>query len=159
VLTKHYDTDDWAEKNPVVFWPCPGEDHPGTPRPFEDRTFNTAEKRAHFNAVEYCPPAEVTDEEYPVVLVDQYPEPLVEMHPTLAEKLGVRSGDMVNVETRRGKVTLKANVVETIREDTIFIPYHWADDKSANLLTVRALDPVSKSLEFDVCACKVPRAA
>jgi assimilatory nitrate reductase catalytic subunit len=166
------------EKNHGVFWPCPSEDHPGTPRLFEDRTFYTPDKKAHFNAVEYRPPAEVTDEEYPVVLttgrvvsqylsgtqtrrigglVDQYPEPLVEMHPVLAGRLAVRSGDLVDVETRRGKVTLKANVVETIREDTVFIPYHWADDQSANLLTNRALDPVSKIPEFKVCACRVSR--
>jgi assimilatory nitrate reductase catalytic subunit len=168
------------EKNHGVFWPCPSEDHPGTPRLFEDRTFYTPDKKAHFNAVEYRPPAEVTDKEYPVILttgrvvsqylsgtqtrrigglVDQYPEPLVEMHPVLAEKLAVRSGDMVNVETRRGKVTLKANVVETIREDTVFIPYHWADDQSANLLTNRALDPVSKIPEYKVCACRVSHAS
>jgi assimilatory nitrate reductase catalytic subunit len=48
-------------------------------------------------------------------------------------------------------------VVTTIREDTIFIPYHWAEDKSANLLTIRALDPVSNIPEFKVCACRVGR--
>jgi assimilatory nitrate reductase catalytic subunit len=90
--------------------------------------------------------------------VDQYPEPLVEMHPTLAARLGVKSGDEVTVESRRGKVTLEANVVTTIREDTVFIPYHWADNKSANLLTNRALDPVSKIPEFKVCACRVSKA-
>jgi assimilatory nitrate reductase catalytic subunit len=121
----------------------------------------------------------VTDDEYPVVLtsgrvvsqylsgtqtrrigslVDQYPEPLVEMHPTLAATLDVRTGDLVTVETRRGQVTLKASVVQTIREDTIFIPYHWADEKSVNLLTIRALDPVSKIPEFKVCACRVRKA-
>ena len=46
-------------------------------------------------------------------LVDQYPEPLVEIHPTLAEKLGVKNRDWVTVETRRGKVTLHASVVTT----------------------------------------------
>jgi len=91
-------------------------------------------------------------------LVDQYPEPLVEMHPTLAASLGVRTGDLVTVETRRGQVTLKANVVQTIREDTIFIAYHWADEKSVNLLTIRALDPVSKIPEFKVCACRIRKA-
>jgi assimilatory nitrate reductase catalytic subunit len=129
--------------------------------------------------VEYRPPAEPTDDEYPVVLttgrvvsqylsgtqtrrigglVDQYPEPLVEIHPTLATRLGIRTGDPTTVETRRGQATFKANVVSTIREDTVFIPYHWAEDKSANLLTIRALDPVSKIPEFKVCACRVRKA-
>jgi assimilatory nitrate reductase catalytic subunit len=167
------------EKNDGVFWPCPSLDHPGTPRLFEDRKFFTPDKKAHFNTVEYRPPAEVTDDEYPVVLttgrvvsqylsgsqtrrigglVDQYPEPLVEIHPNLAARLGVHKGDAVTVETRRGAVTLQANVVETIREDTVFIPYHWAEEKSANLLTIRALDPVSKIPEFKVCACRVAKA-
>jgi assimilatory nitrate reductase catalytic subunit len=167
------------EQNQGVFWPCPSLDHPGTPRLFEDRKFFTPDGKAHFHAVEYRPPAEQTDEEYPIVLttgrvvsqylsgtqtrrigglVDQYPEPLVEMHPKLAEKLGVKTGERVKVETRRGEVTLKANVVETIREDTVFIPYHWPNEQSANLLTIRALDPVSKIPEFKVCACRVSRA-
>lgn len=167
------------EENYGVFWPCPSLDHPGTPRLFEDRKFYTPDGKAHFNVVEYRPPAEVTDDEYPVVLttgrvvsqylsgtqtrrigslVDQYPEPLVEIHPTHAARLGVLSGDLVTVETRRGQVTLKASVVTTIREDTVFIPYHWADEKSANLLTIRALDPVSKIPEFKVCACRVSKA-
>src|SRR4029078_4138774 len=133
-------------------------DHPGTPRLFEDKKFYTPDGKAHFNAVEYRPPAEEPDEEYPVVLttgrvvsqylsgtqtrrigslVDQYPEPLVEMHPTLAAKFGVKSGDLVTVESPRGQVTLKSIVVTTIREDTVFIPYHWANEQSANLLTIR----------------------
>jgi assimilatory nitrate reductase catalytic subunit len=169
-------TYDKIERNNGVFWPCPDLDHPGTPRLFEDRKFPTPDGKAHFNAVEYRPPAEEPDDEYPMYLttgrvvsqylsgsqtrrigglVDQYPEPLVEMHPAFAARYGIRPKDWVTVETRRGRVTLKANVVQTIREDSIFIPYHWAGKKSANLLTNRALDPVSKIPEFKVCACRV----
>ena len=164
------------EKNNGVFWPCPDLDHPGTPRLFENKKFYTPDGKAHFHPIEFRPPAEVTDEEYPVVLttgrvvsqylsgtqtrrigalVDQYPEPLVEIHPILAKKLGIKTGNRVSVETRRGQVTLEATVVTTIREDTVFIPYHWADEKSANLLTNRALDPISRIPEFKVCACRV----
>src|SRR5262249_36490426 len=101
------------EKNQGVFWPCPSLDHPGTPRLFEDPKFPTADGKAHFNAVEYRPPAEVTDAEYPVVLttgrvvsqylsgaqtrrigglLDQYPEPLVEIHPSHAARIGAKTG-------------------------------------------------------------------
>ena len=59
-------------------------------------------------------------------LVKQYPEPRIEMHPRLAAKLGIADGDWATAETRRGTITLKAQVVTTIRPDTIFIPYHWA---------------------------------
>ncbi len=172
-------TYDKIERTQGVFWPCPDLDHPGTPRLFEDRKFFTPDKKAHFNAVEFRPPAEVPDEEYPVVLttgrvvsqylsgtqtrrigslVDQYPEPLVEIHPKLAEPLGLVPGDWVKVETRRGQVTLKASIVATIREDTVFIPYHWGDEKSANLLTNPALDPVSKIPEYKACACRLSKA-
>ena len=135
--------------------------------------------RARFNVAPYTPPAEDVDEEYPIILttgrvisqflsgtqtrrigplVDQYPEPLIEMHPQLAEKLGVKDGDWTTVESRRGQITLKALVVTTIRPDTIFIPYHWAGAKSVNQLTIAAQDPISKIPEYKVCAVRVKKA-
>jgi assimilatory nitrate reductase catalytic subunit len=92
-------------------------------------------------------------------LVDQYPEPLCEMHPRLAARLGIAGGEMVVVRTRRGDIRVPAQIVRTVRPDTVFIPYHWPGNKSANLLTNRALDPISKIPEYKVCACRVERAA
>jgi assimilatory nitrate reductase catalytic subunit len=89
--------------------------------------------------------------------VDQYPSPQVEMHPQLAGRLGVKNGELVCVESRRGELTLPALVVKTIRPDTIFIPYHWPGDQSANRVTNRALDPISKIPEFKVCAVRVSK--
>jgi assimilatory nitrate reductase catalytic subunit len=164
------------EKNMGVFWPCPSLDHPGTPRLWEDRKFKTPDGKAHFNAAPYRDPGEITDEEYPVVLttgrvvsqylsgsqtrrigklLDQYPEPLLEIHPTLAYRYGIQERDLIKVVTRRGEAEFPAQLVETIREDTVFIPYHWGGNKSANLLTPGTLDPVSKIPEFKVCACKL----
>lgn len=172
-------TYDKIEQNNGIFWPCPTLDHPGTPRLFEDRRFLTPDGKARFHAREHRPPAEVTDDEYPVVLttgrvvsqylsgaqtrrigalVDQYPAPLVEIHPALAARHGIRAEDWVTVESRRGRVTLQAKVATTIREDTVFIPYHWSDGQSANLLTIRALDPESKIPEFKVCAVRICKA-
>ena len=74
-------------------------------------------------------------------LVNQYPEPRIEMHPRLASKLGIQDGDWATAETRRGAITVRAMVVTTIRPDTVFIPYHWAGEKSVNRLTVAAQDP------------------
>jgi assimilatory nitrate reductase catalytic subunit len=163
-----------------VFWPCPTLDHAGTPRLFEDAVFRHPDGKARFHAVEYRPPAEDVDEEYPVILttgrvvsqflsgtqtrrigplVDQYPEPLLELHPELAAKHGIASGDTVRVTSRRGDLTLACNVVRTIRPDTVFIPYHWPGAKSANRLTLRALDPVSKIPEFKVSAVRLERVA
>jgi len=173
-------TYDKIDREKGVFWPCPEVDHPGTPRLYEGGKFHHADGKARFHAVEYRPPAEDIDAEYPVImtsgrvvsqylsgtqtrrigpLVDQYPEPLVEMHPKLASKVGVKTGDRVTVTSRRGSLTLACQVVKTIRPDTIFIPYHWAGNKSANKLTIRALDPVSKIPEFKVCAVRLEKAA
>ena len=172
-------TYDRIEKEHGVFWPCPEVNHPGTPRLYEGGKFHHPDGKARFHAVEYRPPAEDVDEEYPVILtsgrvvsqylsgtqtrrigplVNQYPEPLVEIHPKLAAKTGIANGDQVRVTSRRGSVTLKCQVVKTIRPDTIFIPYHWAGEKSANRLTIRALDPVSKIPEYKVCAVRVEKA-
>ncbi len=167
-----------VEREQGVFWPCPSEDHPGTPRLFEGGRFATPSGRARFHAVPFRESAEVVDDEYPVwlttgrvvsqylsgtqtrrigPLVAQYPEPLCEMHPRLATRLGVVSGDVVRVTSRRGSMTLPATVVEIIRPDTVFIPYHWPGRQSANQLTQRALDPLSKIPEFKVSAVRVER--
>ncbi len=135
--------------------------------------------KARFNVAPYTPPAEDVDEEYPLMLttgrvvsqflsgtqtrrigplVEQYPEPRIELHPRLAEKLGIKDGDWATAESRRGVITLRAQVVTTIRPDTIFIPYHWAGAKSANQLTISAQDPISKIPEYKVCAVRVKKA-
>ena len=162
-----------------VFWPCPTEGHPGTPRLYEDLTFPTNDKKAHFNPVTYRPPMEEPDADYPVVLttgrvvshylsgtqtrrigglVDLCPDPYVEIHPTLAADVGVGEGDWLRVESRRGHVVLRAKVVTTIRPDTVFIPYHWPGKRSANNLTVRAFDPVSGIPEYKRACVRLSRA-
>jgi len=135
--------------------------------------------KARFNVAEYRAPIDDADAEYPVYLttgrvvsqflsgtqtrrigplVAQYPEPRIELHPRLAEKLGIADGDWTTCETRRGAITLKAMVVSSIRPDTVFVPYHWAGEKSANRLTVAAQDPISKIPQYKVCGCRVRKA-
>ncbi len=159
-----------------VFWPCPDLDHPGTPRLFEGGRFAHADGRARFHPIDYRPPADPVDEQYPIILttgrivsqflsgtqtrrigplVDHQPEPLVEMHPRLAERLGIADGQRVRVTSRRGHLDLCAHVVATIRPDTVFIPYHWGGDRSVNRLTLRAYDPVAKIPEFKVSAVRI----
>jgi assimilatory nitrate reductase catalytic subunit len=91
-------------------------------------------------------------------LVEQCPEPVVEIHPRLAGTLNIVPGDWVTVTTRRTAITVKASIVKTIRPDTVFIPYHWPDGQSANKLTHRTIDPRSKIPEFKVSACKLQKA-
>ncbi len=161
-----------------VFWPCPEPNHEGTPYLFTDGTFYHPDGKAKFHAVDYRPPAEDIDAEYPVFLttgrvvsqylsgtqtrrigplVQQYPEPLLEIHPNLAAQLAVQTGDQVRVLSRRGTMTLACQVVRSIRPDTVFIPYHWPEERSANLLTIRALDPISKIPAFKVCAVRLEK--
>jgi assimilatory nitrate reductase catalytic subunit len=78
--------------------------------------------------------------------------PYVELHPVLAARLGAHDGEPATVSTRRGSLTAPARVVETVRPDTVFVPFHWV---GANRLTSDALDPSSRMPEFKVCACRV----
>jgi assimilatory nitrate reductase catalytic subunit len=163
-----------------VFWPCPSIDHPGTPRLFEGGRFYHADGKAHFQVNEWRPTGDPVDADHPLLLttgrvvshylsgtqtrrigplVDQYPEPRLELHPRLAEKLGIADDDWVKVTTRRSDVVLQASVVRTIRPDTVFIPYHWPGRRSANRLTHRTLDPRSKIPEFKVSACRIEKVA
>jgi len=163
-----------------VFWPCPSLDHPGTPRLFEGGRFFHADGKAHFMKLEWRESGDPVDAEFPVylttgrvvsqylsgtqtrrigALVDQYPEPKLEIHPRLAEQHGIRNGDWVTITTRRSAITLQAMVVRTIRPDTVFIPYHWPRERSANRLTHRTLDPRSKIPEYKVSACRIAKAA
>jgi assimilatory nitrate reductase catalytic subunit len=163
------------ERQKGVFWPCPSEDHPGTPRLFEDR-FNHPDGKAKFHAVEYNPPNETPDAEYPLILtsgrvvyqylsgnqtrrigflVEQCPEPYVEIHPETALKLKINDGERVRVVSRRGEGVFPALIVHTIRPDTIFIPYHWGEQLAANQLTNPALDPTSKIPEYKACAARI----
>ncbi|MEU6427929.1 molybdopterin oxidoreductase family protein [Microbispora sp. NPDC046973] len=163
-----------------VFWPCPetaGEEpHPGTPRPFLDG-FATPDGRARMVPVEHRPPAEDVDEEFPLYLTSgrvlahyqsgaqtrrirpltqASPEVFVELHPDLAERLGVAPGDRVRVRSRRGAAEGVARVNASIRPDTLFMPFHW---EGVNLLTNPALDPMSRMPEFKVCAAAIERCA
>ncbi len=163
-----------------IFWPCPSEDHPGTPRLFEGgRTFH-ADGKAHFQVAEHRESGDPVGADFPLYLttgrvvsqylsgtqtrrigplVEQYPVPRLELHPRLAGQLGIAEDDWVTVTTRRTQITLQALVVKTIRPDTVFIPYHWPGEQSANRLTHRTLDPRSKIPEFKVSACRIEKAA
>jgi assimilatory nitrate reductase catalytic subunit len=168
---------DWAriDAEDGVFWPCPAPDHPGTPRMFGE-TFATPDGRARFVPVEHRPSAESPDAAYPFLLTTgrvlaQYQsgaqtrllEPLnkaapgafVEVHPDPASALSIVDGQPVRVVTRRGVVEAPARVVDSIRPDTLFVPFHWSGAARANSATVDALDPISRMPEFKVCAARL----
>jgi assimilatory nitrate reductase catalytic subunit len=160
-----------------VFWPCPSEDHPGTPRMFL-RGFPTSNGRARFHAVNHHPPAEQTDPAYPLWLttgrvlahyqsgtqtrrvpaLNQIaPEPVAEVNPVTARRHGLSEGEWVWLRSPRGSARFKIKITRTIREDTVFAPFHWGAELSANRLTNPVLDPVSKMPEFKVCSVRVEK--
>ncbi len=160
-----------------VFWPCVGEGHPGSPRLFAEG-FPTRTGKARFHAVDQEPAPEEPDDRFPwhvttgrspahyqsgtqtrriAALVDLSPEPDVEMHPQMARRHGVADGERVVVRTRRGSAIFKTRVTPDIRPDTIFVPFHWPGERSANRLTQGVLDPVSRMPQFKVCAGRIEK--
>ncbi len=160
-----------------VFWPCPSPEHPGSPRLFQDG-FPTPDGRARFFAVHAQEPAETPDADYPLVLTTgrvlrhyqsgaqtrrvasldaAEPEAFVELHPVAAAGARVREGELVRLRSRRGTAVLRARVTDTIRPDTVFVPFHWGGDAAANALTNPALDPYSRMPEFKACAVALSR--
>ncbi len=153
----------------ALFWPCPSESHPGTPRPFETR-FGYPDGRARFHAVPVRPPAEVPDETYPFQLTtgrmrfhyltanhtrrtkllrSKAPEPVLELHPDAAQACGLSEGHLACVTTRRSHAVFRVKFSQKIRADVLFLPIHWA---IVNQLTNDALDPHCQMPEFKVCA-------
>ncbi len=156
-----------------IHWPCPSEDHPGTPTMFV-QGFPTADGLGHFKAVEYKPPAELPDSEYPDILStgrslfhyhtgtmtrrtdtlnSEVPEAYAEVNPADATRLSIKSGSPIVLETRRGRIEVTARVTTRVPQGSIFVPFHFSES-SANVLTNPALDPACKMPEFKVCAVK-----
>ncbi len=158
-----------------LFWPCPNETHPGTPRLFGER-FPTPDGRARFIRVEHRDVAEPPDADYPYLLItgriaQQYqsgnqtrrvraltvamPEPFVEVHPDLARRHGIDDNDVVELRSRRGRASFRARLTTAIRPDTLFAPFHWGGAQAVNQLTNPALDRHSKMPAFKACAVAI----
>ena len=155
-------------------WPCPSRDHPGTKYLHQD-AFTRG--KGKFHAVDYLPPAEVPDEQYPFILTTgriyyhfhsrtmtgrsetlnrEAPEGYIEINPADANELNIRQGSRVKVSSRRGQVITKALVTEVIAPKTLFMPFNFGE-AAANMLTNPALDPVAKIPEYKVCAVSLER--
>jgi assimilatory nitrate reductase catalytic subunit len=161
-----------------VFWPCPSEGHPGTPRMFTER-FAHPDGKARFHAVHHRPAGEELDAEYPLrfttgrlrehynsgaqtrrvgPLMESRPAPRLQVHPLTAERFGLEDGGTAVVESRRGRVVFAVDIAADIRPDTVFAPFHFGGKEAANLLTNAALDPISRMPEYKVCAVRVREA-
>ncbi len=153
-------------------WPCPTADHPGTPRLHVGQF---AKGKGTFFPIDWTPPAEVTDAEYPLALTtgrelyhyhtgtmtrkskglnERSPECFVEIAGSDAKDLGLADGSMAKVASRRGEINARVKVSRRMAKGTVFIPFHYAE-AAANRLTNAKLDPVSKIPEFKVCAVRI----
>jgi formate dehydrogenase alpha subunit len=159
-----------------IQWPCPTEDHEGTPYLYADGFPRGLGK---FFPLEYRPPVELPDEEYPYVLstgrilyhwhggtisrespslAGIYPKGVVEIHPEDGLKLGLESGDWMKVASRRGEVVAEAKLTDRSPLGVVFISFHWKE-AAANILTINELDPVAKIPEYKYCAVNVQKVA
>lgn len=158
----------------LIQWPCPSEDHPGTQYLHRERF---TRGQGLFTAIEYTPPAEETDAEYPVILTtgrvlehfhtgtmsrnskileETVPEGFVEIHPNDAKNYNIADNEVVAVSSRRGSIRIKARVTDRTKPNVLFIPFHFME-ACANALTIDALDPTCKIPELKVCSCKVEK--
>jgi assimilatory nitrate reductase catalytic subunit len=147
----------------------------GTPRMFTER-FAHPDGKARFVPVGHRDAAEMPDEEYPLLgttgrvlqhyqsgaqtrrvreLLAAQPGPFVEVHPDTARLAGLTDGSTARVLSRRGMVVAKVRCVPSMRPDTVFLPFHFPGDGTANALTNPALDPVSRMPEFKVSAVRL----
>ena len=151
-----------------VFWPCPTEDHPGTPM-LHTRAFGHPDGRARLARVDPAPPPEPTTPDRPLVLttgrvLHHYlsgaqtrriaahtavePVPVAEMHPATASACRLVDGRPARLTTATGRVDVAWSANPRLRRDTVFLPYHWP---VANRLTAAdQLDPTSRIPNFKV---------
>ncbi|HEC85406.1 MAG TPA: twin-arginine translocation signal domain-containing protein [Thioploca sp.] len=163
-----------------IQWPVPALDHQGTKRRFLDKKFPKGKLR--LNLHEHQEAAEVPDKNYPILLMTglvfgQYhsrtrtskvpalnravSEAFAEINPSDARKYRLWDGEMVKVSSKRGTVTVRAKVTDSVMAGTVFLPYHFAylagKDKAINSLTNRAFDEFSQQPEYKACAVKIER--
>ncbi len=155
-------------------WPCPNAEHPGTKFLHQGRF---TRGKGLLSAIEYIPPAENPDDEYPFQLTTgrihvhyhtgtmtrnspslerEIGECFLEMNPLDATELGIADGDRVIVSSRRGSVSTKVQLTERGKRKVLFMPFHFMESR-ANLLTNPVLDPIAKIPEFKVCAVKIEK--
>jgi predicted molibdopterin-dependent oxidoreductase YjgC len=153
-------------------WPCPDADHPGTPYLHKGRFVRG---KGRFHVTPYVPPPELPDAEYPFLLTTgrmlyQYhgvlsrkseglsemaPAPVIEIGRADAARLGFSGeGAMVSVESRRGRIEVRARAVDDLQEGLVFMTFHFKE-AAVNNLTLAALDPVAKIPGYKVCAVRI----
>ena len=165
------------EKPESVHWPCPAVDHPGTPILHVGK-FSAADGKGTMFGLEYRPPAEVADAEYPFTLMTgrvifhyhtrtqtdrakqlhyEVPESYIQINTIDAKKLGIKENEKIKVSSRRGQIETLAHISDDVGPGVTYMAMHF--HKGANTLTNTALDPLSKMPELKHCAIKIEKIA
>jgi predicted molibdopterin-dependent oxidoreductase YjgC len=160
-----------------IQWPCPNEEHPGTPT-LHTRLWSWPLEGppAPFSAVEHEPPVDELSERFPIRLTTgrrldsfntgvqsgRFPSPLrrgetIDLHPADATRLGVSEGETVRVVSRRGAVTAPVRLDPGLRPGLAFMTLHFPDEVPTNRLTIDTYDPKSGTAEFKATAIRVER--
>jgi predicted molibdopterin-dependent oxidoreductase YjgC len=157
-------------------WPCPTEDHPGTPYLHKDQM--ESEMPGYFAPVDHIPPAEPTDSEYPLVLTTGrrrstyhtgtqtghasgfdllVPSELVEIHPDDADQMELSDGEMVTISSRRGSVEAPVMITDKSPHGTVFMSFAFPELTQTNRLTSDAYDFITETPEFKACAIRIDK--
>jgi len=145
-----------------IQWPCLSLEHPGTPFLHKDGKFSRG--KGLFHAIEYKPPAEVVDDEYPFwmttgrvyahyhtgtmtrnskALDNEVPEGFLEIHPEDAKSLDIGDGHKIKMASRRGEIETRITITDRVKKGVVFMPFHFEEAK-VNKLTNPAYDPIAK---------------
>jgi formate dehydrogenase major subunit len=171
----------WARLEALggIQWPCPDENHPGTPflhGRLWDEPMTTA--RAGFHPTEQEDPVDVCDDEFPLRLTTgrrlesfntgvqsgsyawpQRRRETLDLSPVDAVRVGVGDGEQVRVVSRRGAVTAPVRLDPTLRPGLAFMTFHFPEQVDVNVLTIDATDPKSGTAEFKAAAIRVEKIA
>ena len=164
------------DKEGGIQWPCPTEDHPGTPYLHKDEM--DSGMPGYFAPVDHIPPAEQTDVEYPLVLTTGrrrstyhtgtqtgrasgfdllVPSELAEIHPYDAEQLDLSDGEVITVSSRRGSVEVPVKITDRSPHGTIFMSFAFPELTQTNRLTSDAYDFITETPEFKACAVRIDK--
>ncbi len=156
-------------------WPCPTREHPGTPFLHKDGKFTRG--KGLFHAIDYNPPAEVVDDEYPFWMTTgrvyahyhtgtmtrnsesldfEISEGFLEINPADAQQLDICDGHQIKMASRRGQIVAKIMITDRVDPGVVFMPFHF-EETNVNKLTNPAYDPIAKIPELKVCAVKLEK--
>jgi formate dehydrogenase major subunit len=162
-------------ENDGIQWPAPTFEHPGTPTLHKEGNFTCGQ--GVLKAIDWIPPAEVPDKEYPMVLStgrrlyhyhtrtqtgrgvginDLLPEETADISAADAYEKGITDGEKIKVKSRRGEVLVKARVTPQVPKGLVWMAFHFRE-ACANWLTNPVYDPVTQTAEYKACAVRIDK--